>query len=56
MESFSLPADDTIRERIAMGGKLCLVIVPTDAAVAATYFGSSEDSKHQSPRLTLGLP
>jgi hypothetical protein len=32
------------------------VIVPSDAAVAATYFGATEDAKDKSPRLTLGLP
>ncbi len=52
-ESFSLTVDNAIRERIAKGGKLCLVIVPADAAVAATYFGANEDAKDKSPRLDL---
>ena len=55
-ESFSLTVDDTVRERIAKGGKLCLVIVPADSTVAATYFGASENAKDKSPRLTLDLP
>lgn len=55
-ESFSLTVDDAVRERIAKGGKLCLVIVPADAAVAATYFGANEDAKDKSPRLTVILP
>jgi hypothetical protein len=55
-ESFSLTVDDLVRERLAKGGKLCLVIVPADAAVAATYFGASENDKEKSPRLTLDLP
>ena len=48
--------DDTARGQIAKGGKLCLVIVPADATVAATYFGASETDKEKSPRLTLDLP
>ena len=52
-DSFSLTVDDSVRERLAKGGKLCLVIVPADAAVAATYFGANEDAKDKSPRLTL---
>jgi hypothetical protein len=55
-ESFSLTVDDTTREQIAKGGKLCLVIVPAETAVAATYFGASETDKEKSPRLTLDLP
>jgi hypothetical protein len=55
-ESFSLTVDGAVRERIAKGGKLCLVIVPADAAVAATYLGASENDKENSPRLTLDLP
>ncbi len=52
-ESFSLTVDDAVQERIAKGGKLSLVIVPSDATVAATYFGANEDAKDKSPRLTL---
>jgi len=55
-ESISLTVNDTVRERIAKGGKLCVVIVPADAAVAATYFGASESAKEKSPRLTLDVP
>ncbi len=55
-ESFSLTLDDTARGQIAKGGKVCLVIVPADAAVAATYFGASENDKEKSPRLTLDAP
>ena len=35
-ETFSLTVDDIARERIAKGGKLCLVIVTADSTVAAT--------------------
>ena len=55
-ESFSLAVDDAARGQIAKGGKLCLVIVPADGAVAATYFGANETDKEKSPRLTLDLP
>ncbi len=55
-ESFSLTVDDTAREQIAKGGKLCLVVVPSDASVAATYFGATETDKEKSPRLVLELP
>ncbi len=55
-ESFSLTLDDAARERIAKGGKLCLVIVPADETVAATYFGANEAAKDKSPRLVLELP
>jgi hypothetical protein len=55
-ESFSLIVDDAVRERIAKGGRLCLVVVPADAAVTATYFGANEDAKDKSPGLMLDLP
>jgi hypothetical protein len=55
-ESFSLVVDDASRAQIAKGGRLCLVIVPADGAVAATYFGANETDKEKSPRLTLELP
>jgi hypothetical protein len=55
-EKFSLTVDDIARERIAKGGKLYLVIVPADAAVAATYFGANESAKDKSPKLRLDLP
>jgi hypothetical protein len=48
--------DDIARERIAKGGKLCVVIVPADAAVAATYFGATESATDTSPKLTLDAP
>jgi len=55
-ESFTLTVDDAAQGQIAKGGRLCLVIVPADAAVAATYLGASETDKEMSPRLTLDLP
>jgi hypothetical protein len=55
-ESFSLIVDDAVRERIAKGGRPCRVVVPADAAVAATYFGANEDAKDNSPGLMLDLP
>jgi hypothetical protein len=54
VESFSLTDGAAIREHIAKGGKLCLVIAPADAAVAATYFGVND--KPSSPKLTLEMP
>jgi hypothetical protein len=56
LDVFSLTVDDTVRERIAKGGKVCLVIVPADEAVAATYFGATEGAKDKSPRLMFDLP
>jgi hypothetical protein len=56
VDVFNLTVDDTVRERVARGGKSCLVIVPGDEAVAATYFGAAGDAKDKSPRLTLDLP
>jgi hypothetical protein len=55
-ESFSLALDDAAQVQIAKGGKLCLVIVPADLTVAATYFGANETDKEKSPRFTLNLP
>jgi hypothetical protein len=55
-DSFSLTVDDIARGRIAKGGNLCLVIVPADGAVAATYFGANESVKDKSPQLTLDVP
>jgi hypothetical protein len=55
-ESFSLTVNDAARQRIAQGGKLCLVIVPADANVAATYFGATESAKDRSPRVVLDVP
>jgi hypothetical protein len=55
-ESFSLIVNDVVREQIAKGGKLYLVIVPADATVPATYFGANESAKNNSPRLTLEAP
>ena len=54
-QSFTLKLDDACKERIAKGGKLCLVIVPADATVAATYFGASEKDKPNSPKLAMDL-
>ncbi len=53
LETFSLTLDDAVRERLSKGGKLSLVVVPADAAVAATYFGANEAAKDKNPRLTL---
>ena len=55
-ESFSLTGDDFVRERISKGGKICLVIVPAEGAVAATYFGVGENAKENGPKLVLELP
>jgi hypothetical protein len=55
-DSFTLTVDDAVRERVAKGGKVCLVIVPADDAVAATYFGATEGAKDKSPRLMFDLP
>jgi hypothetical protein len=56
VDVFNLTVDDTVRERVAKGGKTCVVIVPADEGVAATYFGATEEAKDKSPRLTLVLP
>jgi hypothetical protein len=55
-ESFSLTVDDAAQNQISKGGKFCLVIVPADATVAATYFGATEDAKDKNPKLTLDFP
>ncbi len=55
-QSFTLTVDDAGKERIAKGGRLCLVIVPADSTVAATYFGGTDDDKGNSPKLTMDLP
>ena len=55
-QSFTLTLDDACKERIAKGGKLCLVIVPADSTVAATYFGANENDKPNSPKLTMDVP
>jgi hypothetical protein len=55
-EAFPLTVDDTVRDQIAKGGKLYIVIVPADATVAATYFGANETAKETSPKLTLEVP
>jgi len=54
-QEFKLAVNGAIRERIAKGGKLCLVIVPADSKVAATYFGVSGEARDNSPKLTLDL-
>jgi hypothetical protein len=56
MESCSQTVDDSAQGRIAKGGKLRLVIVPADSAVAATYFGATENDREKNPRLSLELP
>ena len=55
-QAFKLAVNGTVRDRIAKGGKLCLVIVPADTKVAATYFGAVEEARENSPRLSLDLP
>jgi hypothetical protein len=55
-ESFSLTVDDALEQQLAKGGKLCLVIVPGDATVAATYFGANESAKDTSPKFNLLTP
>lgn len=55
-ESHALAIDDMVREKVAKGGQLCLVIVPADATVAATYFGANENAKENSPKITFDLP
>ena len=44
-QAFTLKLDDACKERIAKGGKLCLVIVPADSTVAATYVGANDNDK-----------
>jgi hypothetical protein len=56
VDEFTLTVADTVRERFANGGKVCLLIVPADEAVAATYFGATEGAKDKSPRLMFDLP
>jgi hypothetical protein len=56
VDVFNLTVDDPVRERISKGGKSCLVIVPADESVAATYFGATEGAKDKSPKLMLDLP
>ena len=53
---FTLTLDDAVRERLVKGGKMCLVIIPADETVAATYFGATEGAKDKSPRLMFDLP
>ncbi len=55
-ESFSLTVDDAAWGQIAKGGTFCLVIVPADGEVAATYFGAGETDMEKSPKLTLEVP
>jgi hypothetical protein len=55
-QSFTLKLDDTSRERIAKEGRLCLVIVPGDSIVAATFMGTSENDKSSTPKLKLEMP
>jgi hypothetical protein len=55
-QTFKLTVNGMVRDRIARGGKLCLVIVPADAKVAATYYGAAEEARENSPKLALDLP
>jgi hypothetical protein len=54
-QTFKLDVNEAVRGRIARGGKLCLVIVPADAKVAATYFGANDEARENSPRLSLDV-
>lgn len=56
IQEFRLKLDDTSRERIAKEGRLCLVIVPGDSIVAATFMGTSENDKSSAPKLKLDMP
>jgi len=56
VDVFNLAVDDPVRERISERGKTCLVIVPANEAVAATYFGATAEAREKSPRLVLDLP
>ena len=56
MQSFTLTLDDSLGDRIAKGGPLCLVITPSDAAVAATFFGANEEDRRNKPKLEIELP
>jgi hypothetical protein len=56
VQSFALKLDDNSRERFTKEGRLCLVIVPADSTVGATFFGASESDKSNRPKLTLDRP
>jgi hypothetical protein len=56
MQLFTLKLDGALRAGIARGGRLCVVIVPADTAVAATFFGANDDNKRNSPKLAIELP
>ncbi len=56
IQEFRLKLDDTSRERIAKEGRLCVVIVPGDSNVAATFMGKSENDKSSTPKLKLEIP
>ena len=55
-QEFRLKLDETGRERIAKEGRLCVVIVPGDSNVAATFMGKSESDKSSTPRLKVETP
>jgi hypothetical protein len=55
-QSFALKLDDKNRGLFAKGGQLCVVIVPADATVAATFFGAGESEEGSRPRLIVELP
>ena len=56
IQEFRLKLDDTSRERIAKEGRLCVVIVPGDSNVAATFMGMSESDKSSTPKLKVEMP
>ncbi len=56
IQSFTLKLDETSRTRFAKAGRLCLVIVPADKTVAATFLGANESDKSNNPKLTIDVP
>lgn len=53
VQSLNLKWSDALKDRIAKGGRLYLVIVPEGPAVAATFRGVDEKAQDKSPKLTL---
>ncbi len=41
---------------MAKAGRLCLVIVPADKTVAATFLGANESDSGNKPKLTIDVP
>ncbi len=55
-QTFTLKLDDSSREQFAKGGRLCLVVVPAESQVAATYYGAGDSAEGRSPKLTVDVP